>query len=76
VASINFEVHGGRGGQKGGPPQSVTGIDTTTIPQWETNQRVINVTPVLSNILKVPTGQYEHVSTDASGNWTYAPANR
>jgi hypothetical protein len=76
MATVNFESRGGHktGNGKGGDSVQ-TGVDTTPIAGFN-NDRVIIVTAALSQTLKVPPGAYERVSQDASGNWTYAPANR
>jgi hypothetical protein len=74
MASVNFESRSPRGA-KGGPSSSNTGVNTTGIPGWNFD-RVVFVTPALATILKVPTGEYEHVGEDASGNWTYALCTR
>lgn len=76
MATINFQLHGSGkapGGKAG--VSTITGINTSGISGWNFD-RVIVISASLSATLKVPAGAYEHVGADASGNWTYAPADR
>lgn len=75
MPNLNFEVHGSRAVGKGSTPATITGVNSSAISGYA-NDRVVIVTPAMATTMGVPAGPYERVGFDASGNITYAPANR
>ena len=76
MATINFEVHGHKGGALGAAPAVVSGVNTASVTGYVANARQIYISPAVTSVIGVTPGWYDHVSTDANGNWTYAPSDR
>lgn len=75
MAVVNFDF---RGSVDDGitPDTLVSGVDLATLPGVNQFDRLIIVTPAMTQTSGIPSGAYEHVATDANGNWTYAQSNR
>jgi hypothetical protein len=74
---VNFDLRASADADGGvSPDDLISGIDIVNLAGVNQFDRLIEVTAAMGATANVPPGTYEHVSTDASGNWTYAPSNR